>query len=503
MLIPSIIAITATVTAMLLAFALLNSKHKVVEREGQVEEAQRRTAKIRQQCELDLEKERQLAASKFKTFSDEMEKQQYELKELLAFAKSKMIPEEQLKEAQARIAEIRQQCELDLEKERQLAASKLKALDDEMEKRQNELNELLIELGNAQGQQELIDIGFSRQDFTFEDPASYQSAIEEVENEQSQMLKSGLAAKCNLNWSIEGSEKKGEQMIGKWMKLALRTFNADSDAAIAKVKWNNFTSMSDRIRKSEETIEKTLDKWGIIIVDSYRDLKLKELRLTFERAEVEQRVKEEQKEIREQMREEEKARREAESAEREAEKKERQLALALDKAKKEMSQAHTADMTKHLMRIKELEIQLATAGDQRQRAISMAQLTKMGHVYIASNVGSFGNGVLKIGMTRRMDPMDRIWELSDASVPFDFDVHGMIKSEDARGLEAMLHKKFEAYRLNLINLRKEFFRVTIRDIQDVVTTLGLDVRLTLAAEARELLETDAIRAQDGKTIVQK
>lgn len=454
MLIPSIIAIIATVTAIVLAFSLLNSKHQVVELEVQ-----------------------------------------------LVSAKSKMMPEDQLKEAQGQIAEIRQQGERDLEKERQLAASKSKEINDEIGKRQHELNDLLKALGKAQEQQELIDIGFSRQDFTFEDPASYQRAIEEVENAQAHMLKSGSAAKCTMNWTIEGSQKKGEQMIGKLMKLALRTFNADSDAALAKVKWNNIISMSDRIRKSEETIEKALDKWGIIIVDSYRDLKLKELRLTFERAEVEQRVKEEQKEIREQMREEEKARREAEAAERETEKKERQLAIALDKAKHEMSLAHTADMTKHLMRIKELEIQLASAGDQRQRAISMAQLTKMGHVYIASNVGSFGNAVLKIGMTRRMDPMDRIWELSDASVPFDYDVHGMIKSEDAPGLEAKLHKKFEAHRVNLINLRKEFFRVTIRDIQEVVTTLGLDVRLTLAAEARELLESEMIRTQSGIAVV--
>jgi hypothetical protein len=283
------------------------------------------------------------------------------------------------------------------------------------------------------------------------------------------------------------------------MKLALRTFNADSDAAIAKVKWNNIGTMADRVNKSEETIEKTLDKWGIVIVDSYRDLKLKELRLTFERAELDQRIKEEQKEIREQQREEEKARREAETAERVAEKEERQLAMALEKAKQEMSHAHTADMTKHLMRIKELEIQLASAGEDRQRAVSMAQLTKMGNVYIVSNVGSFGHEVLKIGMTRRMDPMDRIWELSDASVPFDFDVHGMIKTDDAPGLEAKLHQKFEDRRLNLINLRKEFFRVTIKDIQEVVTALGLDVRLTLAAEARELLESEALRAEGKKS----
>lgn len=479
MLIPTIVAIIATIASLALLTVLLNTRNKVIDLEVQLESTKRR-----------------------------------------------MMPEDQIKEAQERIAEDRRQFEREMGDERQRAAKRAKGLTDELNKRRNELAhitkelkqayegknlheemskrrselaEILKELAKAHESKELVDLGFSRQDFTHNDPASYQRAIEDVENEQVRMLKAGLAAKCTMNWTIEGSEKKGEQMIGKLMKLALRTFNADSDAAIAKVKWNNIGTMADRIKKSEETIEKTLDKWGIIIVDSYRDLKLKELRLTFERAELDQRIKEEQKELREQQREEEKARREAEAAERAAEKEERQLALALEKAKQEMSQAHTADMTKHLMRIKELEIKLASAGEDRQRAVSMAQLTKMGNVYIVSNVGSFGHDVLKIGMTRRMDPMDRIWELSDASVPFDFDVHGMIKTDDAPSLEAKLHQKFEDRRLNLINLRKEFFRVTIKDVQEVVTALGLDVRLTLAAEARELLESEAIRAEGRKS----
>lgn len=478
MLIPAIVAIIAALASLVLLFALLNTKRKVVDLEVQLEstrrrmmpedqlkEAQERTAEDRRQFEREMGDERQRAAKRSKDLNDELAKRRNELAHI--------------------VKELEQ-------------AYEGKNLHEEMCKRRSELAEIMKELAKAHESKELIDLGFSRQDFTHNDPASYQRAIEAVEDEQARILKGGLAAKCSVNWTIEGSEKKGEQMIGKLMKLALRTFNADSDAAIAKVKWNNIGTMADRIKKSEETIEKTLDKWGIIIVDSYRDLKLKELRLTFERAELDQRIKEEQKEIREQQREEEKARREAEAAERAAEKEERQLAIALEKAKQEMSQAHTADMTKHLMRIKELEIKLASAGEDRQRAVSMAQLTKMGNVYIVSNVGSFGHDVLKIGMTRRMDPMDRIWELSDASVPFDFDVHGMIKTDDAPSLEAKLHQKFEDRRLNLINLRKEFFRVTIKDVQEVVTALGLDVRLTLAAEARELLESEVLRVEGKK-----
>lgn len=362
---------------------------------------------------------------------------------------------------------------------------------------QAELSKLNRELGSAQAQMELIDIGFRRRDFTYEDPRSYQDAIRAVEDEQAAMLRSGQAAKCTINWTIDGSEKKAEAMMKKLTKLALRAFNADADAAIAKVKWNNFTAMEDRIRKCEDTIEKTLDKWGIVIDDRYRNLKLKELRLTFEQAEVEQKARDEQRALREQLREEEKARREAERARVEAEQQERKLQQALAKAKQEMEAAHTSDMSKHLLRIKELETQLNQVSEDKLRAVSMAQLTKMGHVYIISNLGSFGDDVVKIGMTRRLDPMDRVWELSDASVPFDFDVHALIKCDDAPALEAKLHQKFAHRRLNLVNDRKEFFRVSIQELQTVVQREGFDVQLTLLAEAKDYRESEVLRRAEA------
>lgn len=119
----------------------------------------------------------------------------------------------------------------------------------------------------------------------------------------------------------------------------------------------------------------------------------------------------------------------------------------------------------------------------------MAQQTKKGNVYIISNVGSFGEEVFKIGMTRRLDPMDRIWELSDASVPFDFDVHAMIPCEDAPALEAALHSEFETQRINKVNYRKEFFRVPLSQIRTLLGNRGIDAAFTLLAEAREFRET--------------
>jgi len=404
-----------------------------------------------------------------------------------------MMPEEQYKEAEAKLEAMKREFAKRLESERAMADLVSRDIAQQITVRRKELATIEKELNRGKQNLDLAELGFQRRQFTYEDPASYQNAIEEIEDELAARLKNEGAAKCNVNWSVQGSAKKGEAMIGKLMKLAIRTFNADADAAIAKVRWNNLETMADRIRKSELTIEKTLDKWGIVIIDAYRDLKIKEMRLTFERAELDQRIKEEQRALREQQREEERARKEAEAAQSEAEREERRIATALEKAKQELSEAHTTDISKYVERIRDLENKMADATEKRERAISMAQLTKMGNVYIISNIGSFGEQVLKIGMTRRMNPMDRIWELSDASVPFDFDVHGIIKTDDAPALEAALHQRFVNRRVNLVNLRKEYFRISIKDVQEVVSALGLDVKLTLAAEAREHYESVKIR----------
>ena len=127
----------------------------------------------------------------------------------------------------------------------------------------------------------------------------------------------------------------------------------------------------------------------------------------------------------------------------------------------------------------------------------MAQQTRRGHVYIISNVGSFGEEVFKIGMTRRLDPMDRVKELGDASVPFNFDVHAMIYSEDAPKLEGELHKNFRYGRLNRVNLRREFFRVSLTELKNLIDRLGIEVHWTMKAEAAQYRESLAIMKEEA------
>lgn len=143
----------------------------------------------------------------------------------------------------------------------------------------------------------------------------------------------------------------------------------------------------------------------------------------------------------------------------------------------------------------ELQKKYEEAEAKNQRAISMAQQTRAGHVYVISNIGSFGEDVFKIGMTRRLEPMDRVKELGDASVPFSFDVHAMIYSEDAPTLENALHRKFKQAQLNKINQRKEFFSVSLSDIKSLLDDMHIETHWTLKADAYEYRESLALARQ--------
>ena len=251
--------------------------------------------------------------------------------------------------------------------------------------------------------------------------------------------------------------------------------------------------MEERITKSFEAINKLGGVMKISVTASYRDLKLAELRLKHEYEEKLHAEKEEQRHIREQMREDERAQRELEQAREEAEQEEKRYEKALEKARAEVIAAQGEEVDKLNDRIKTLEGRLRLAQEQKERAISRAQVTRSGHVYIISNMGSFGERVMKIGLTRRLEPLERIRELSDASVPFGFDVHAILYSEDAPSLEAAFHQAFEEKRINLVNARKEFFGVTVDEIEEFMRARGLNVVLTKLAEARDYRQTLALR----------
>jgi len=351
-------------------------------------------------------------------------------------------------------------------------------------------SELEKEINLYQESLEVGSFGLYTPQFSFDTSEKYKNALEKNYVKQKALIKDDKAAICTTEWTIEGSKAEGRKMTNQYKKLMLFAFNGECDGLMAKVKWNNANKTKERILKAFENINKLGITHRVSLTESYLNLKLEELALTYEYEEKKYQEKEEQRLIREQMREEERAQKELEKAQKDAADEERRYQGALEKARQELSNSTPANIDILTEKVRLLESQLESAHERKERAIAMAQLTKVGHIYVISNLGSFGEDVYKIGMTRRLDPMDRVRELGDASVPFHFDVHAIIYSENAPQLEAELHRKFHERRLNRINNKKEFFRVTLNEIEEFVTThANCDIQFTKMAEAREYRET--------------
>lgn len=353
-------------------------------------------------------------------------------------------------------------------------------------------NELLIRKSIVEEDLELLDVGLYKPHFNFDDSTAYKNAITENYENQKKLIKQEDAVICTTEWTVEGSKTKGKQMVQRNIKLMLRAFNGECDAVIAKVKWNNVDKMEARIEKAFHDINKLGETVSSKVQNSYLRLKYEELYLTHEYEQKKQEEKEEQNRIKEQIREEQKAQKEYENARIKAEKEEENFQKALQKAHEELEKANAEERSKYEEQIAQLQIKLKEAEELKQRAISQAQLTKRGYVYVISNIGSFGEDVYKIGMTRRLNPMERVNELGDASVPFKFDVHAMIFSDDAPALENKLHETFREKSVNLINMKKEFFRVSLKEIEKIVKENHADIEFTQIAEAKDYRETMAI-----------
>lgn len=343
---------------------------------------------------------------------------------------------------------------------------------------------------------EIGSFGLYERKFNFDTSEIYKLKIKENYTSQKKLVKEDKAVYCNTEWTVNGSRVEGRKQTKHYKKLMLYAFNGDCDAVIAKVKWNNATKSQERILKTFESLNKLGSVHNINITSEYLNCKIEELLLTHEYEEKKHEEKEEQRQIREMIREEEKAQRDFDKAKKNAEEEESKFKKALEKARLELGVASPQDIFTLNEQIANLEKKLKDAQNTKERAISMAQLTKIGHIYIISNLGSFGDDIYKIGMTRRLNPYDRVKELGDASVPFRFDVHAIIHSENAPLLERELHSKFHDRRLNKINLRKEFFNISLQEIEEFIKKYtDAEIEFTKLAEAKEYRETVKIVQQ--------
>jgi hypothetical protein len=278
-------------------------------------------------------------------------------------------------------------------------------------------------------------------------------------------------------------------------------FNGKVDTILASAKRDNYGTLEQKIRDACALVDHNGEAFrNARVLPEYLDARLKELKWAVAVHELREKDKEEQRQLREQIREEEKAQREYERAIKEAAKEEETLHKLQARVQAEFDKATDEQKAKYEAQLNEVNERLRVAEEKNKRALSMAQQTRAGHIYVISNQGSFGENVLKIGMTRRLEPEDRIRELGDASVPFAFDIHALIRSDDAPTLERALHKKFVEGQVNKVNPRKEFFRVQVEAVRSEVERLGLAATWTLAGAAREYHETLAIeKAMREKT----
>lgn len=307
----------------------------------------------------------------------------------------------------------------------------------------------------------LQEVGRYEYTHPLDSAVEYKAKLEALERDVQACIKAGMAVSGTKKWAINGSEKEGAKMVGDFCKLMLRAYNTEADNLVRAMKPYALKTATERLEKMRISISKLGASMKIEISDAYHHMRINELELTSDYLAKVAQEKEHERVEKARLKEEAAARREyeAEQARLEKERAHYETALRALVAK--------GDTTAAL----ELETKLGEIQHAIDGVIERAANARAGYVYVISNIGSFGEEVVKIGMTRRLDPMDRVRELGDASVPFRFDVHAIIFSEDAVGLEGALHQRFAERRVNLVNDHREFFYVTPHDVKEALVAL--------------------------------
>jgi len=370
----------------------------------------------------------------------------------------------------------------------------LAAMTVEKDKLQGVIRELKARIISFEEEELLQSFGFYKPLYDCVDSAAYRQLLDKIRDRQKEMVKERKALRTETAFSIENDKASGKKIAKNLEKLILRAFNGECEATIDKVTFINLDAIKARITKSYQDINELCKIVGISILQAYLNAKIEELYVCYEYQMKLKDEREEQRKIREQMREEAEVIKENEEREKKIEKEARIAKQGIADTIARRNAAPASEREQYEPKIQEWQETLKKIERDKADLAYRKQSTRMGRVYIISNIGCFGENVFKIGVTRREDPQERIDELGDSSVPFDFDVHAMIFSDDAPSLEAALHEHFADRVINKVNPRKEFFRVRLDEIEEVVRThhnkvveftkiaKAEDYRLTLAKE---------------------
>lgn len=335
----------------------------------------------------------------------------------------------------------------------------------------------------------LQEVGVYEYAHPLDDALSYKDTLNALKQQIKTAAKDN-AVTCQVDWAVNGSVKEGQKLGRDMAKLMLRAYNAEADNAVRVVKPHTREVVKKRLTTTRDTIGKLGVLMHIVISVEYHRLRLHEIDLTADYLVKVEAEREQARAERERLREDNKVMKEIER----------------ERARLAKERAHYATVVAKLQASGDLDAlararaQLASVDDAIAGVEQRAANARAGYVYVISNIGAFGPDVVKIGMTRRLDPMDRVRELGDASVPFRFDTHALFFSEDAVALETALHQRLSRKRVNLVNRRREFFYATPAEVKDLLVKVGDDHVLEYndTAEALEWRASDPGRRRtDG------
>lgn len=367
------------------------------------------------------------------------------------------------------------------------------SLDTELAQKRNELAQLNEEIAVANGNLNLQEFGFFERQYSFSDSTKYKDKLDSLRMQQKSMVKNGTAGRIITPMLLDNSKSKGKAMQNQLIKAALRGFNGEADALLVKVSVVNVDNKIKALRKVFEQLNKMYARNLIEITYPYLDLKIEELRLAAEYELQKQEEKELLREQREKEREDKKLQAEIKAKRKQLEKDRDHFKNMVAKVTELLKEAKNDEVDELKRQLAEYQDKLSELDEIEEDIDYREGHATAGYVYVISNIGSFGEDVYKIGVTRRLEPLERIRELSSASVPFQFDVHALIFSEEAFALETELHNQLANYKVNKVNGRKEYFKVSFEEIRNILAThKELTVELNEDAEAFEYRQTKAI-----------
>ena len=335
---------------------------------------------------------------------------------------------------------------------------RLRQLENELPALRSEYDQLQRQLVETRETAILQEVGVYQYRHLLDDAPAYKAKLTGLQAQIKDAVKAGNAVVGSTTWTVNGSSRDGTRMVKEFSKLMLRAYNNEADNSIRSMKPYTLESAVARLTKAKDTISKLGQTMHITVTPRYHALRVTELELTADYLAKIAEEKDRDREERARLREEEIARREYERE---------QERLRKERAHYEEAAAQLRAQGNHEA-ADEADTKLAEIDDAIEGINRRAANVRAGHVYVISNLGSFGPEMVKIGMTRRLDPMERVRELGDASVPFRYDVHAMVFSDDAVSLETYLHHVLADCRVNLVNMRREFFRTHPSSVKEIL-----------------------------------